>query len=158
MDPISLAVLAALAGGAGGEIGRLTWTGLTGLIRRRRADTSSTGTATGQALELDRAEAALATLEREPEDLECARELEHLLRAQVEADGDFAHALQVWESMFRASLAADPQAAAELQAAAQAIAPGSDTAVKNRVIHNDFRDGNFQGPVQGSGTMNNHFE
>ncbi|MFD9423922.1 MULTISPECIES: hypothetical protein [unclassified Streptomyces] len=152
MDPISLGVLAALAGGAGGEIGRQAWSGLTGLVRRRRDP--APGTPDGAAPEPDTAETALTALEGQPGDHECAGELERALRTRVEADQAFARAVRVWEAMFQASLTADPDAAADLEAAVRAIDP--EAAVPGSV-HNDFRDSTFSGPVQGSGTQNNTF-
>ncbi|MFI8433742.1 hypothetical protein ACIGJO_08325 [Streptomyces sp. NPDC079020] len=152
MEPISLGVLAALAGGAGGEIGRQAWSGLTGLVRRRRDP--APGTPGGTAPEPDSAETALAALEGRPGDRERAGELAQALRTQVEADEAFARAVRVWEAMFQASLTADPEAAQELEAAVRAVDP---EAVAPGSVHNDFRGSTFSGPVQGSGAQHNTF-
>lgn len=155
MDPISLGVLAALAGGAGGEIGRQAWVGLTGLVRRRRepdvggAPSDPTGPAAAGTTET-----ALAALEGRPEDRDRADELAQALRARVAADEAFARAVRVWEAMFQASLTADPDAAADLEAAVRAIDPDAATP---GAVHNDFRGATFEGPVQGSGTQHNTF-
>ncbi|MGW6456692.1 hypothetical protein ACWF94_12340 [Streptomyces sp. NPDC055078] len=177
MDPISLAVLAALAGGAGGEIGRQAWAGLSGVVRRRRAaataagdgDGGSPGGAAGESPQVTPAgspaaaadgppdaaatsESALAALEERPDDLARAGELERALTDRRAADAEFARAVQVWEASFRATLSADPDAAADLERAVRAISP---EAAPERAagVHNDFRDGKFDGPVQGSGTQ-----
>ncbi|MFC9248991.1 hypothetical protein ACFT7S_34665 [Streptomyces sp. NPDC057136] len=151
MDPISLGVLAALAGGAGGEIGRQAWVGLTGLVRRRGPAPDCVD---GASPEPGTTETALAALEGRPEDRNRAEELAQALRAQVAADEAFARAVRVWEAMFHASLTADPEAAADLEAAVQAIAPEAGTP---GAVHNDFRGATFEGPVQGSGTQHNTF-
>jgi hypothetical protein len=150
MDPITIAVLAALAAGVGGEVGRQSWTSLTALVRRRPTpttpDTGDDGAAPAGAGEI-------AALEAAPADLALARRLEQALRERAAADAAFERSLRVWSAGFGGGLAADPDAAAELQRAVDAHAAANGEAgeqgrVSYQGDHIDFSHGTFNGPGQ----------
>ncbi|WP_426800655.1 hypothetical protein [Streptomyces sp. YGL11-2] len=86
-------------------------------------------------------------------------------RATVEAAGDGedrerVHVAQaaMWQTRFETLLeeAAEPERE-RIAAALEALIAQAGTAPEAERVHNDFRQATFHGPVQGSGTQNNHF-
>jgi len=134
------------AGRSAGRAGR-AWAGLTALVRRRPApttpDTGETPIGAGE----------IAALEAAPTDFESAGRLERALRERAAADTAFERSLRVWSAGLSGGLAADPDAAAELQRAVDAhAAANADIGGAGRVSyagdHIDFSHGKFTGPGQ----------
>jgi len=151
MDPITIAVLAALAGGVGGEVGRQAWTSLTALVRRRPAPNAPDAGETDGATPAGSGE--IVALEAAPGDHANAGRLERALRERAAADAAFERSLRVWSAGLSGGLAADPDAAAELQRAVDAhAAANTEAGGQGRVSyagdHIDFSHGTFTGTGQ----------
>jgi hypothetical protein len=160
MDPITIAVLAALAGGVGGEVGRQAWTSLTALVGRRPAPATPVTAADEGGAPAGASE--IAALEAAPGDQAVAGRLERALRERAAGDAAFERSLRVWSAGLGGGLAADPDAAAELQRAVDARAAANTAArgegrVSYQGDHIDFSHGAFTGPGQVVGKIGTQY-
>ncbi|WP_225848802.1 hypothetical protein [Streptomyces sp. HPF1205] len=95
------------------------------------------------------------------------RELERLDRtlAELEAAGDDQEGERVrlthaaaWQTRFESLLEEAAEHDRErIAASLEALVSAVNGAAGDRHVHNDFRHSTFHGPVQGSGTQNNHY-
>ncbi|MFB6784240.1 hypothetical protein ACFCX0_44910 [Streptomyces sp. NPDC056352] len=101
--------------------------------------------------EAGREQAVLERLDRTQAVLEAAQE-------GAEAEQVRIAQVAVWQTRLETLLEELPdterqQVVAELEA----LVAQADAAQPSETVHNDFRNATFEGPVQGSGTQNNHF-
>lgn len=96
MDPITAAALAALAGSLGSEAGRQAWQGLTALVRRPFARSTTQGTGDGTMPQISSGELEVASLAGDPADPMRAQALATALGVRAALDGEFRGLLDQW--------------------------------------------------------------